>query len=131
MKTSLRITAILLGLLGLERIIYAEIILLLPGMAEPTPVVSAAIGLAIVVVAIGLFLGFGWARWPGVLGATLVMLQGLAYLAWDLGQGLAPAAVVIGLLEPLLALFVVERLVRHWPPGAANERRGVHTSLSE
>lgn len=123
MKTSLRITAILLGLLGLERIVYAEIVLLLPSMAEPTPVASVAIGLAIVVAAVGLFLGFGWSRWPGVLGATLVMLQGFAYVAWNLGRGLGPIAVIIGLLEPLLALLIVERLARHWPPDLAwNER---------
>lgn len=60
MTTSLRIMAILLGLLGLERIVYGDIISLLPAMAEPTPALSAAIGLAILVPAVGLFLGFGW-----------------------------------------------------------------------
>jgi hypothetical protein len=123
MKTSLRITAILLGLLGLERIVYAEIILLVPGMSEPTPVVSAAIGLAIVVAAMGVFLGFGWSRRPSVIGATFVLLQGFAYIAWNLGRGLGPIAVIIGLLEPLLALLIVDRLVRHWPADVAwNER---------
>lgn len=123
MKSSLRIAAILLGLLGLERIVYAENIQLLPRMAEPMPVVSAAIGLAIVVAAVGLLLGFGWARWPSVLGASLVMLQGFAYIAWNLGRGLGPVAVIIGLLEPLLALLIVERLVRHWPADVVwNER---------
>lgn len=123
MTTSLRIMAILLALLGVERIVYADIILILPGMAEPTPVVSVAIGLAIVVAAVGLYLGFGWSRWPGVIGAALVMLQVTAYVAWGLTRGLDPVGVIIGLLEPLLALLIIERLVRRWPPGVAwNER---------
>ena len=123
MTTSLRIMAILLGLLGLERIVYGDVISLLPVMAEPTPALSAAIGLAILVAAVGLFLGFGWARWPSVVGAALVMLQGLAYVAWNLGRGIGPVGVVIGLLEPLLALLVIERLVRRWPPGVSWSER--------
>lgn len=114
----MRITAILLGLLGAERIVYANVFSLLPGMGTTTPAVTLAFGSVVLIAAVGLFLGFGWARWPGVAGATLVGLQGLAYAAWNLGQNVDPAVgVVLGLIEPLLALVVIDRLVRHWPAG--------------
>jgi hypothetical protein len=123
MTTSLRIMAVLLGLLGVERIVYADVVAVLPQMAEPTPALSAAIGLAILVFATGLFLGFGWSRWPSALGATFVMLQGIAYVAWNLGRGIGPIGVVLGLLEPALALLIIERLVRRWPAGVpCNDR---------
>ena len=123
MSTSLRIMAILLGLLGLERIVYADVVPLLPGAAVSMPVLSVATGVAIVVASIGLFLGLGWSRWPSVIGAAIILLQGLAYVAWNLSRGLGPIALIIGLLEPLLAVLVIERLVRRWPPGVAwNER---------
>ena len=115
--------ALLLGLLGVERIVYADIILVMPGMAEPTPVVSAAIGLAILVVAVVLLLGLGWSRWPGVIGAAFVLLQGIAYVAWGLGRGLGPVGLIFGLLEPLLALLVLERLIRRWPAAVAWDER--------
>lgn len=113
----MRITAILLGLLGIERIVYADIFTVLPGMEQTTPALPLAFGSLILVAAVGLFLGYGWARWPGAAGATLVGLQGLAYAAWNLGQGADPAGLMLGLIEPLLALVVIDRLVRHWPTG--------------
>jgi hypothetical protein len=62
MTTSLRIIAILLGLFGAERIIYADIIAVVSGLSEPTPALNGLVGLAIVIAAIGLFLGYGWAQ---------------------------------------------------------------------
>ena len=119
MTTSLRILAIVLGLLGLERIVYADVVSVLPQMAEPTPALSAAIGLAILVVATGLFLGLGWARWPGVLGAAFIMLQGMAFVLWNLAQDIGLIGIFFSLLEPLLAMLIIERLVRRWPPGVS------------
>ena len=123
MTISLRIVALLLGLFGLERIIYADIVAVLPRLPEPTPVLNLMMGLSILLVAVGLYLGLGWSRWPGIIGAALVGLQGIAWLAWTLGQGFVPVAVIYGLFEPLLAVLVIERLVRHWPADVAwNER---------
>ena len=116
MTTSLRIIAVLLGLLSAERIIYADIFAVVPGMMEPTPALNMAIGLAILIAAIGLFLGYGWARWPAIIGATFIALQGLAYVAWGLSESLDPGF-VFGLIEPILGAVIVIRLHRHWPPG--------------
>ena len=54
--------------------------------------------------AIGLFLGCGWSHWPSVLGAAFVVLQGTAYVGWNLVRGIGPIGVVCGLLEPVLAM---------------------------
>jgi hypothetical protein len=116
MTTSLRIIAVLLGLLGAERIIYADVFAVVPWMMGPTPALNMAIGLAILIAAAGLFLGYGWARWPAIIGATYVVLQGLAYFAWGLSQSLDPGA-VFGLIEPILGAVIIIRLLRHWPPG--------------
>jgi hypothetical protein len=117
MTTSLRIIAVVLGLLGAERIIYADIIAVVPGM-QPTPALSMAMGLGVVIAAIGLFLGYGWARWPAVIGATLIALQGLGYVLWGLSRSLDPGYLV-GLVEPVLGALIVVRLLRHWPPGVS------------
>jgi hypothetical protein len=114
MTTSLRIIAVVLGLLGAERIIYADVIGVVPG-TQPTAELSMAMGLGIFIAAIGLFLGYGWARWPAVIGATIVALQGLGYVAWGLGRSLDPGA-LFGLIEPMIAAVIVLRLLRHWPP---------------
>ena len=113
----LRVVAVLLGLGGIERIIYADILSILPGMAEPTPSLDVAMGLLMVTAAGGLFLGYGWARWPSVLGAAAMALQGLAYLAWSLSRSPEPAVLLMGLIEPMLAVIILDRLLRHWPPG--------------
>jgi hypothetical protein len=118
MTTSLRIIAVLLGLLGAERIIYADIIAVVPGMMQPTPALSMSIGLGVVIAAIGLFLGYGWARWPAVIGATLITLQGLGYVLWGLSRSLDPGY-LYGLFEPILGAVIVVRLLRHWPPGVS------------
>lgn len=121
MTTSLRIIAVLLGLLGVERIIYADIFSVLPRIGEPTPALNMAMGVFILVTAVGLLLGFGWARWSSVLGATLVALQGLAYATtvpgWD------SPGVLFALLEPLVASVIAFRLVRHWPTGVSWNQR--------
>ena len=113
----LRVVAVLLGLGGIERIIYADILSILPGMAEPTPSLNLVLGLLIVLAASGLFLGYGWARWPSALGAGALALQGLAYLAWSLSRSPEPAVLLMGLIEPMLAVIILDRLLRHWPPG--------------
>ena len=118
MTTSLRIIAVLLGLLGAERIIYADYFAVVPGTMEPSPALNMAIGLAILIAAIGLFLGYGWARWPAIIGATFIALQGLAYVVWGLSGSLDPGF-VFGLIEPILGAVIVIRLVRHWPPGVS------------
>jgi hypothetical protein len=44
-------------------------------------------------------------------------------VAWTLDQGFEPVGVTFGPFEPLLAVLVIERLVRHWPANVAwNER---------
>jgi hypothetical protein len=44
-------------------------------------------------------------------------------VAWTLDQGFEPVGVTFGAFEPLLAVLVIERLVRHWPANVAwNER---------
>ena len=116
MTTSLRIIAVLLGLLGAERIIYADIIAVVPGMMQPTPALSMAMGLGVLVAAIGLFLGYGWARWPAVIGATVITVQGLGYVLWGLGRSLDPGF-LYGLIEPVLGAVILVRLLRYWPPG--------------
>lgn len=122
MSTSLRIISILLGLLGLERIIYADVFTIAPGMMEPTPALNMSIGLAILVAAIGLFLGYGWARWPAIIGATYIALQGLAHVAWSLSRSPDPG-IALGLIEPFLGVAIVIRLLRHWPPGVSWKTR--------
>ena len=77
MTTSLRIMALLLGLFGLERIIYADIVAVLPRLPGPTPMLNTMMGLSILIVAVGLYVGFGWSRWPGIIGAALIGLQGI------------------------------------------------------
>lgn len=122
MTASLRIIAVVLGLLGAERIIYADVFAAVPGMTEPRPALNMAIGLAIVIAAMGLFLGYGWARWPAIIGATFVALQGLAYLARGLSESL-DLGLVIGLIEPILGAVIIIRLLRHWPPGVPRSAR--------
>ena len=120
MTTSLRIMALLLGLLGLERVIYADIVAVLPRLPEPTPVLNTVMGLSILIVAVGLYVGFGWSRWPGIIGAALVGLQGIAWVAWTLGQGFEPVAVIYGLFEPLLAVLDVPApMLQYHPVGFA------------
>ncbi len=118
MTTSLRIIAVLLGLLGAERIVYAEIIPVVSGMMQPTPALSVAMGLGVVIAAIGLLLGYGWARWPAVIGATLITVQGLGYVLLGLSRSLDPAY-LHGLFEPALGALIVVRLLRYWPPGVS------------
>ena len=118
MTTSLRIVAVLLGFLGTERVVYADVFAILPGTMEPTPALNMAIGLAILIAAIGLFLGYGWARWPAIIGATFVAVQGLAYVARGLSESLDPGFVV-GLIEPALGAVIVIWLLRTWPAGVA------------
>ena len=122
MTTSLRIIAVLLGLLGAERIIYADIITVVPGMMQPTPALSMARGLGVVIAAIGLFLGYGWARWPAVIGATLITVQGLGYVLWGLGRSLDPGY-LYGLIEPVLGAVILVSLLRYWPPGVPRVAR--------
>jgi hypothetical protein len=118
MTTSLRIIVVLLALLGLERIIYADIVAIVPEVMEPMPALSMAMGLGVVIVAIGLFLGYGWARWPAVAGATFIVLQGLGYVVWGLSHSL-DAGFLLGLIEPILGVLIIVRLLRHWPPGVS------------
>ena len=117
MTTSRRIIAVVLGLLGAERIIYADIVGVVPG-AQSTPALSLAIGLGVLIAAMGLFLGYGWARWPAVIGATLVALQGLGYVVWGLSRSLDPGF-LLGLIEPVLCAVIVVRLLLSWPPGVS------------
>jgi len=86
-------------------------------------VLNTVMGLSILIVAVGLYLGFGWSRWPGIIGAALVGLHGNAWAGWTLGQGFEPVGVIYGLFEPLLAVFVIERLVRRWPADVAWNQR--------
>lgn len=124
MTTSLRIIAVALGLLGVERIVYADIFSILPAMAEPTPTANVLMGSSILAAAAALFLGFGWARWPSVLGAVFVAIQGLAYVAWGLAREFESVVTVpVGLIEPVVAVVSVNRLVRHWPHGVTWRER--------
>jgi hypothetical protein len=77
-----------------------------------------ATGSAIIIAAIGLFLGFGWTRWPAVIGATFIGLQGLAYVAWSL-NGSLDAGILFGLIEPILSAIIVIGSLRQWPAGVS------------
>jgi hypothetical protein len=44
-------------------------------------------------------------------------------VAWTLDQGFEPVGVTFGPFEPLLAVLVIERLVRHWPANEATNER--------
>jgi hypothetical protein len=99
-----RLVAVALGFLGGSWIAYGDITAPFPGIA-PIGWLMVPAGVAAVVIAGALYLGWPWARWPGIiLAIALLVLPQLAY-GWaalqssglDLSAGLTLAWAVPGL----------------------------------
>ena len=117
MTMSLRIIAVGLGLVGISRFMYAGFTSLLPGMSEPTPLLNQATGVFLVIAAVGLLLGQGWGRWLGLGGALVIMLQGTAYVVWNVAHSADASSLLGGLIEPIVGALMFIGLLRYRATG--------------
>lgn len=116
MRLKHRAMAVALGVLGGSWILYGDITGPLPGMT-PVGWLMVPAGVAAIVVAGALYLGWAWARWPGiVLSAVLLVLPQLAYGWRSLWTSGLDAAVVGNLLWVLVGAWIILVLLTDWPP---------------
>jgi hypothetical protein len=116
-----RLAAVALGILGGSWILYGDITGPLPGMA-PVGWLMVPAGVAAVVVAGALYLGWDWARWPGIiLAVALVVLPQLAY-GWAAFQssGLDVSG-ALTLARAVPGLWIAWVLSTSWTPRGADQ----------
>ena len=117
-----RLVAVALGVFGGSWILYGDLIGPLPG-TQPVGWLMVPAGVASVVVAGALHLGWDWGRWPAiVLSAVLIVSPPLAY-GWG---ALEVAGLNVSILVDLLAIvpgcWIIHVLLTDWPPRATQQQ---------
>jgi hypothetical protein len=116
-----RLVAVALGFLGGSWILYGDITGPLPGI-DPVGWLMVPAGVATVVVAGALYLGWDWARWPGIiLAVALIVLPQLAYgLAALQSSGLDMSS-ALTLAWAMPGLWIAWVLSTSWPLGGGEQ----------